>query len=228
MQNWWVQDAWDISPVLLISWVVWVIGSIVLHELSHGWAAIACGDRTPVETGHMTLNPVVHMGPASLIAFALLGIAWGLMPINPSRFRHRYADAIVAFAGPLMNILLAALALVGMVLWTGFGGGHWTTWHAEEPLFGNVRMFLLCGIGLNLSLAAFNLLPVPPLDGSRILSDFVPAYRRMLDGPNAGVIAIIMMVALFAVGGDIVYRFGFGTAGRLIAWALDIAIPNRP
>ena len=80
--GWWVTDALSVSPVLLISWVVWVIGSIVLHELAHGWAAISRGDRTPIERGHMTWNPLIHMGGMSLLVFAVVGIAWGMMPVN--------------------------------------------------------------------------------------------------------------------------------------------------
>src|SRR5262249_8984123 len=110
--NWWVAEIWNQSPVLLVSWIVWVIGSIVLHELAHGWAALWCGDRTPIETGHMTWNPLVHMGQMSLLMFALVGIAWGQMPVDPSRFRGRYDDAKVALAGPLMNLALAITALV--------------------------------------------------------------------------------------------------------------------
>ncbi|VAX40844.1 hypothetical protein MNBD_PLANCTO03-1356, partial [hydrothermal vent metagenome] len=85
--GWWVEVYWQQDKVLLVSWVFWLFVSIVLHELAHGFAAIRCGDRTPIELGHMTPNPLVHMGPASLIAFALFGLAWGSMPVNPSRFR---------------------------------------------------------------------------------------------------------------------------------------------
>ncbi|MBT5381502.1 MAG: site-2 protease family protein, partial [Phycisphaerae bacterium] len=91
-----------------MSWIFWVLLSITLHELAHGWAAIWEGDKTPIETGHMSANPVVHMGRFSLIVFALIGFAWGLMPVRPWRFRHgRLGEAIVAIAGPAMNLALA-------------------------------------------------------------------------------------------------------------------------
>ena len=77
MDGWWVADMWSESPARLISWVFWVILSVTLHELAHGVAALWQGDRTPEETGHMTWNPLVHMGQWSLIMFVLVGIAWG-------------------------------------------------------------------------------------------------------------------------------------------------------
>lgn len=86
MQGWWVATIWETSPFLLLGWIVWVIGSITLHELAHGWAAIRCGDRTPIETGHMTANPIVHMGPMSLIVFGLFGIAWGACRLTRHAF----------------------------------------------------------------------------------------------------------------------------------------------
>ena len=124
MATWWVIEAWEQSPVLLGSWVFWVFFSITLHELGHGWAAMRVGDQTPRLTGHMTWNPIVHMGPVSLVLFALLGLCWGAMPVDPSRFRGKHADAKVAFAGPMMNFSLLRSGLCALdgsrrgVAWT--------------------------------------------------------------------------------------------------------------
>jgi Zn-dependent protease len=198
---------WSTSPILLVSWVFWVICSITLHELSHGWAAIRCGDRTPIETGHMTWNPIVHMGPTSLIMFAVTGITWGAMPINPARFRGRYDEAKVAFAGPAMNLLLATLCTLAFGLWIGTAGGRWFSGvSANQVLYHNVQIFLRVGVMLNIMLFLFNLLPVPPLDGSRVLSSIHPGYRRMLEGPNAGQIALGLFVVLFLFGGKYIFR----------------------
>jgi Zn-dependent protease len=218
--GWWFASAWEVSPVLAVGWVVWVIGSIILHELAHGWAAIRQGDDTPIHTGHMTWNPLVHMGPTSLIVFALIGIAWGMMPVNPSRFRSRYGDAIVAFAGPLMNISLAAVAAVLYVVWVGLGGGYWTPWSATDPLFSNLQMFLRVGIMLNLLLAIFNLLPVPPLDGSRILASVHPPFRRLWEGEHAAVLGLIVFAGIFFLGGPYI----FGVARELTNALLDVLI----
>jgi hypothetical protein len=79
----WVHDLYATDQTtMLIAWIFWVIFSICLHELAHGWAALWQGDHTPRRLGHMTMNPLVHMGGWSLIAFAIIGIAWGAMPVS--------------------------------------------------------------------------------------------------------------------------------------------------
>jgi Zn-dependent protease len=193
--GWWVTDALDAHPMLLVSWVFWVIFSITLHELAHGWAAIRRGDRTPIELGHMTMNPIVHMGPFSLVVFAVVGIAWGAMPINPSRLRGRHAEAFVAVAGPMMNISLALVAGVatGVLL-------RYT--EPTEGVLYNLWIFCSVGCWLNLLLAGFNLVPAPPLDGSRIFASFVPAYRRLVEGEHAMALMILVFALVFLGGFD--------------------------
>ncbi len=216
--GWWVADMmqWG-GPAFVASWAVWVIGSIVLHELSHGWAAIRQGDDTPIETGHMTWNPLVHMGMYSLIVFAILGIAWGAMPVNPNRFRSRYGDSIVSFAGPAMNLLLAAIAIVGLSLWTVYGV-------RKEPVFENVQFFFFIGAALNIVLALFNLIPIPPLDGSRILEDFFPQTRRLYEGERGAVIGLLLFFAIFWFAGDVL----FGTAFEVVRWCREQIVPLLP
>lgn len=197
MNGWWVSAAWESSPVMLLSWVVWVIGSITLHELSHGWAAIRCGDRTPIESGHMTPNPLVHMGGMSLIVFGLFGFAWGAMPVNPSRFRRAHDDALVAFAGPAMNVSLAFCAAVVLTLWNKVA--------AANSLVGtfdtNLTTFLWSGVFLNIALAIFNLMPIPPLDGARILASFSAPYARLMSSEQGRTVGLIGFLAIFWFGG---------------------------
>lgn len=215
--NWWVHDVYQSENglVTLLSWVFWVLGSITLHELAHGWMAIRQGDRTPIYLNRMTANPVVHMGPQSLLIFAIIGIAWGQMPVNPRHFRHgRWSDVLVAMAGPMMNILLALFCLTGVSLWIMYGPD-------KEPLAANVAIFLGTGGVLNIVLAVFNLFPVPPLDGSRILAGFSRSFERFVDGPNAMMVGMFFLMAVFLtplgsliwVGADAItgaYIRGFG------------------
>lgn len=203
MNGWWVLNAWNVSPPYLLAWVFWVIFSITLHELGHGWAAIRQGDRTPIYTGHMTWNPLVHMGGNSLIMFALCGIAWGAMPVNPANFRSRYGDAIVSFAGPLMNLFLGAVCLVGTLAYVKiqFDGSLPAAW--TNPGF----IFLYTGLRLSLILFFLNLAPVPPLDGSRIVGDFVPAYRRFFHGEQGAMFAAIGTILVFFVLGKQVTHY---------------------
>ncbi len=170
MTGWWISDLYQQGDtVVLMSWLVWVVVSIVLHELGHGFAALWEGDTTPRDTGHITLNPIVHMGWFSLIALLILGIAWGLMPVDPSRFRHRRKGwVIVAAAGPAVNLALSAVCIVVCALVMAYGT-------ESEPLATNLRILLLTGAWLNIYLMVFNLIPIPPLDGSKIVEGF--SYR---------------------------------------------------
>ena len=170
--------------------VITVVISIVLHELAHGWVAIWQGDDTPRLQGHMTGDPMVHMGGFSLLMLALVGMAFGLMPVNPGNFRSRYGDALVSAAGPAMNFLLALLALTALAVWVKSSGT------ALEGPAKNGQYFLQIFGTTNIALGIFNLLPVPPLDGSTVLGNFVPAYRRWLDslGNPTWMLFIVFMI----------------------------------
>ena len=170
----------------LVSWIFWVIAAITLHELAHGWAAIYEGDDTPITTGHMTANPIVHMGVPSIVVFLLLGIAWGLMPINPYRFRHgKWGRILVAAAGPVMNLVLAFITLTILAFVIDLEG--------EQT---DLTIFLFTGGFLNLVLFAFNLLPIPPLDGSVILSNLSTTVARWYSHPQAGIAGLLFLLFL--------------------------------
>ena len=170
-----------------------VVISIVLHELAHGWMAIRLGDDTPIRAGRMTGNPLVHMGPFSLIALLIAGIAWGQMPIDPTRMRGRYAEARVAAAGPAMNLLLAVVALVALGLLYRFGFAEpGVVWKS------NLLDFLHIAGTLNLLLLMFNLLPVPPLDGAHILANFHRPYAMAMGDPSKQGIFFIAFIFVFA------------------------------
>lgn len=183
------------DPQFYIAVVITVVLSICIHELAHGVTAIALGDRTPLESGHMTLNPVVHMGLFSLILLFLAGFSWGLMPVDERRLRGRYAPALVALAGPLSNVLLAASALVGLGLWQRFDD------RATADLPHQIRniQYLLWVFGtVNVMLAMFNLVPVPPLDGSRILSNFSRSYATTVELLTATGAYMFMFIMVFS------------------------------
>lgn len=158
------------DPILYFCAIAIVVVSVVLHELAHGIAAISQGDRTPIERGHMTLNPVVHMGWTSLVVLCIVGLAWGQMPVRPDRFSNpKWGEAIVAGAGPFANLILALLATEALSL-------------AWEP-----TMFRVCYFAafVNWQLLFFNLLPVPPLDGFKVFSEIIPGLRAIERSPQA-------------------------------------------
>ncbi len=210
--NWWVSSyAQSGHYIELVSWIFWVLFSITLHELAHGWAAIWQGDDTPVRLGRMTASPLVHMGTNSLLMFALCGIAWGQMPVDRNRFRDGHkGDIYVSAAGPAMNLLIAAACVVLLTGWLRFvpvGSG----------LLRNGAVFLYFGVALNLILAPFNLLPIPPLDGSRILAGFSPRMRELYGRPQAQIFGLFIFIAIFFMTpiGGLFFEFGWRGAAVL-------------
>jgi len=211
MSGWWLADLWSSKngQVLVVSWLVWVVGSITLHELGHGFAALRYGDDTPRRSGHITWNPVVHMGPYSLIALLLIGIAWGMMPVDPSRMKGRYAETKVLLAGPLVNLALFLIAAVLYALWTPLA----TRAGVEEPLLTNMDIFLRLGAMLNVVLFLFNLVPIPPLDGGRILMKHSGAYRKLVHDENGRWVLLGGFVLLFVFGAELLFGFGHAAVG---------------
>ncbi len=171
------------NPIFFLRVVVIIIISIVIHELAHGVAALSQGDDTPRTSGHMTPNPIVHMGPESLIFLCVAGIAWGAMPVNPEKFRHlKWSNILVSAAGPLSNLMLGTLCVAA---WVG-------SKHSSIPVS---QEFLLMAAQLNMMLFLFNLLPVPPLDGFHVYSELIPALKQFRNSP----IALFFMMVMFLV-----------------------------
>jgi Zn-dependent protease len=216
--HWWVTDVIEKrGPGFLVVWCFWVVLSIVLHELAHGVAAIRSGDRTPIETGHMTWNPAVHMGVNGLIAFVLLGVTWGLMPVNPSRFRRRYDDAKVSVAGPLTNLWLALFTTAACATMVAMDRRGVIDMSSVQWQANLLECFFL-GATLNFVLFALNLLPIPPLDGSKILANFSRGYRDMVDQPQAIGVSLVLLVLVFVFGGKYLFEYADEAATRLMLW----------
>ncbi|UCD74735.1 MAG: site-2 protease family protein [Phycisphaerales bacterium] len=213
--NWWVHYLYQEGRITeLLSWAFWVIFSITMHELAHGWAAIRQGDDTPRRLGRMTMNPLVHMGPWSLLMFALIGIAWGAMPVDPSRFRNRRQGRIfVSAAGPAMNIVLSFITLTMLIPWLAFGPQN-------TPVFyQNVTIFLWTGGWLNIVLALFNLLPIPPLDGSSILSGLSFRAYQFYQNPRAQMIGMFLVLVVFLTG---CFSIVFAVCGAVAGLYVDL------
>lgn len=188
------------DPRFFFAMLLTVVVSICLHELAHGLMAIWLGDRTPIEQERMTLSPLVHMGIPSLICLLLAGIAWGAMPVDRARLRGRFGPAVVAAAGPAMNILLAVLAIAALGLWQRFDLRRGD----ELSQVAQNGMYLLWVVGVaNVLLALFNLLPIPPLDGSRILGNFSHSFDTTVNmlAASAPIVMIQFSILIFGAAG---------------------------
>lgn len=178
--------------------IIVLVMSVVIHEVSHGYAAYSLGDPTAKMLGRLTLNPVKHLDPVGSILvpgiLALVGgfiIGWAKpVPYNPERLSNkRWGPAIVAAAGPGSNILLALI--FSLVLRVGAAGSFLNP--AAVSLIVTI-------IGINLALALFNLLPVPPLDGSKIiLALFSPFSARRMEEWFSRYQFILFIILLFVI-----------------------------
>lgn len=171
-----------------------LLGSVVIHENAHGVAALALGDETARKAGRLTLNPVKHLDlVGSVILPALLFFTAGSMfgyakpvPVNPSKLqgRDRWGFALVALAGPVSNLVLAFIAALALARVYGIDVEAEAVQLGSGAIaFQGVGRFLLgAGFAWNVLLAAFNLIPIPPLDGSRLIRVALSANgRRTLD-----------------------------------------------
>lgn len=209
------------NPAFFVYVVVTMVLSVVLHELAHGWAAIWQGDRTPIETGHMTIDPRVHMGAISLIMLALMGMCYGAMPVDSTRFRSRYGDALVSAAGPLMNLLLAFLALTGLSVWQVAVRDSSET----SEVSGNLLQFLWVFGVSNVALFLFNLIPVPPLDGARVLANLNRGFARMLrrvQDPRVFLIAFVVVFMVLSSNDYGLYKLASGIANSYVRWVVSV------
>ena len=159
-----------IEIVLLI---IALLLSLILHELGHGFMALKCGDPTAKNMGRLTLDPRKHLDPVGAICMFLLGVGWAKpVPINPWNFKNRDRDMIlVSFAGIFVNLILFLIFTFLYALsfrWNGQAAEYAST-------------FIMYMVSFNISLAIFNLIPVPPLDGFRLVNQIFFKGRLQLD-----------------------------------------------
>lgn len=155
------------EPILFFAWLAAIVIAITIHEFSHAAMAYALGDPTAKNMGRLTLNPLAHMDIWGTLLLLFAGFGWGKpVPFNPYNLKsHRMGPALVAMAGPLSNIVMVIIfSLILRFIYPVLGLTE------SNYLF----QFLFVLITLNAVLAIFNLIPVPPLDGSKLLFAFLP------------------------------------------------------
>lgn len=184
-----------------------LIFSVVIHEMAHAWVALKCGDTTAKDLGRITLNPLPHIdlfGSILVPLFSILAtgrvfIAWAKpVPIDGSNFRHfKRDDTLVTIAGPISNLIIALLCSIFVIIiyYITKNSNMQEGTYLFEFLSYMFKMFY-AGILLNVSLAVFNMIPIPPLDGSHIMANILPdelamKYRRI------GFLGIFIILGLF-------------------------------
>ena len=181
----------DFSLTGLIAGLPGLVIALVIHEYAHAKAADVMGDFTPRMTGRLTLNPMAHIDPIGLIMLLVVRFGWAKpVMINARNFRNwRQGELLVAVAGPVANLIVAFISLLAMAVLFKLG------------MFSEgVRLVLSMMVLFNISFAIFNMLPLPPLDGSKVLMVLLPgrlAYKLMSLERYSFIILIFLMMTPF-------------------------------
>ena len=200
--------------------------AIIGHELAHAWVSTKLGDPTPRYEGRLTLNPLAHLDPIGTLLMIFTGFGWARpVGVNPMYYKDRKKGmALVAVAGPLSNFAMAfAGILIGLLLaFAGIALG-WSV-NVVDTIIDIMNLFAI----RNLGLMVFNLIPIPPLDGSKILGMFLPnrTYYNMLQYEQYSLI-LIMVLSVTGVFGTIIgggVRMFYNAIWNLIAPLVDAAI----
>ncbi|MDT2044831.1 site-2 protease family protein [Priestia aryabhattai] len=175
-------------PLEYIPYVaITLIIAFTLHEFAHAFVAYKFGDETAKKQGRLTLSPLSHLDPLGTILLLVVGFGWAKpVPVNRFFFKNpRLAGVLVSIAGPLSNLLLAFLGVLGWFLVLRFGLD-------TEPIYTFFNLF----ITINLVLFLFNLLPFPPLDGYRIIEDLVPntVRAKMTQYESWGILLFLVLI----------------------------------
>ncbi|MBI3892268.1 MAG: site-2 protease family protein [Candidatus Wallbacteria bacterium] len=200
---------------------------IGLHEFAHAYIAVRLGDPTPEDEGRLSLNPLDHLDPmgSALIlaayAFQLPLLGWGLpVPVRGSMFRNPIRDMLkVGIAGPMMNLAIGGSAAAACLAFDSIGFG--TTLGLPEQAAFRVAIMLRAIVITNLSLAAFNLLPIPPLDGHWVAREFLNAdqTRLLAQIEPYGILVLLMLMQTPVL--DTPFRFVFQLGiGLMTSWAM--------
>jgi len=191
-------DVWTLIQVLISLPII--VFSLTIHECAHGYAAKKCGDHTAENLGRLDLNPLKHLDPIGTLCMLVCGIGWAKpVPINSRNFRNPRRDmAITAAAGPLTNLVIGFIFAVLAVICRVFITKSGITVNTEQNTYLLViYWFLSMGCSMNIYLAVFNLLPIPPFDGSRILFIFLPPKYYFGIMKYERIIGIVLLILLW-------------------------------
>ncbi|MBR6115599.1 MAG: site-2 protease family protein [Oscillospiraceae bacterium] len=207
----WKNLDWSV-PVEILLRVLPALLCITLHELSHGYTAWRLGDTTARDAGRLTLNPVKHIDPMGLLMMVVFRFGWARpVPVNMFRFRHpRRGMAVTALAGPVSNLLicLTALFLYGLTFRPLMVDGVLGAAGRYISQFFYLTAYISLGMGI------FNLLPVPPLDGSKVLYSVLSdeAYLKLMRYERYGMLLLLVLVWSGVLGSPL---------SQAVSWTFD-------
>ena len=197
---------------------------ITVHETCHGLAAWAMGDPTAKRAGRLSLNPLKHVDPVGLLLLVVARFGWAKpVPINPGYFkRPKLGMALSALAGPVSNVLLSAIAAAGYTVSMFYAA------YLEQPVLEWMGSFFYYIFYLSAGLAVFNLLPLPPLDGSKVVFSFLPEnwYWQLMRYERYGMYALMVLLLTGALDTPLDHLRD-GLIGLLVPiseWTLELLI----
>ncbi|MCI0765307.1 site-2 protease family protein [Bacillus sp. TL12] len=189
MENFFVYPLHQIPLVAMA-----IVIALSVHEFAHAYVAYKFGDDTAKRQGRLTLSPMSHLDPIGMIAILIIGFGWARpVPVNPYNFKKpRLAGVLVSIAGPISNLILSAIGLIILYSLDTLGVLNAVPFAVADTLIQFFQIF----ITLNIVLFVFNLLPIPPLDGYRVIEDLAPANIRakMTQYEKYGAIALLILV----------------------------------
>lgn len=194
------------AAISLLLFLPTLLISLTVHEYAHGYVAYKCGDNTAMWNGRLTLNPIKHLDPIGTVMMLFFGFGYAKpVPINPRNFKHYRRDlCLVAIAGPLSNILLSLIGMIVLYVSLLFMPNTFAliTSSSYKYFIGASNFsilyleFILTFIFSNITLAVFNLLPIPPLDGSRIVSSLLSGNLAYYYNKYENIIMLFVFVLL--------------------------------
>ncbi|PIS09023.1 site-2 protease family protein [Candidatus Beckwithbacteria bacterium CG10_big_fil_rev_8_21_14_0_10_34_10] len=174
------------NPLVFLIWLISILAAVSIHEFAHSFMADKLGDPTPRLAGRLTLNPIAHLDPLGTLALIVAQVGWGKpVPVDPYNFRNPKRDsALVSLAGPLSNFILAGL--ISLII-------------KFLPLTLNpllIFSFIYPFLAINIGLGVFNLIPIPPLDGSKVLTGLLPTNLALKVEETMAEYGLILLIAI--------------------------------
>ena len=206
------------NPVAFIIIAALLVMALSVHEFAHAFAAEKLGDPTPKLMGRLTLNPKAHLDPVGTMLLLVAGFGWGRpVPFDPFNLRNPKRDAaVISFAGPLSNLVMALVSAILIRIFISL---------ADFPLSGFLTEILGLFLYFNIILAVFNLMPVSPLDGFKVVAGLLPEkyYRDWMELERYGVIFLLLLIFPF-FGSSAILK----VISPIVSFIMSVLLPGSP